>query len=147
MTYPANDKFIMKYTYDFARDGGAVSTISLTADINALEENIVVEEIQLQVKTGLASAGTPTVTLGNTGDPDGYFADIWALAQTDNAVINSGSVAGALIYDDTNDHRIHYRIDSTANNQDLVMDIGTAALTAGKIEVLMTCSAVVQAVS
>lgn len=147
MTYPANDKFIIKYTYDFARDGGAVSTISLTADINALEENIVIEEVQVQVKTALASGGSPTVTLGNTTDADGYLADFYALAGTANAVINSGSVAGDLIYDDVNDHRIHYRIDSTAANQDLVLDIGTAALTAGKMEILLTCSAVVQEVS
>lgn len=139
MGYPRNEEFFVKYDYDFAEQGGAVSTISLAADVNGLEENVIVKEVMVMVKTGLASGGTPTVTLGNTGDADGYMADIWALAQTDNAIINSGSVAGALIWDDTNDHAIHYRIDSTANNQDLVLDIGTAALTAGKLEIYLRC--------
>lgn len=140
MGYPRNEEFFVKYDYDFAKDGGAVSSIALNADVNGLEENVIVKDMFVIVKTALASGGTPTVTLGNTTDTDGYMADIWALAQADNAVINSGAVAGALIWDDTNDHAIHYRIDGTANNQNLVLAIGTAALTAGKMEIYLRCA-------
>lgn len=140
MGYPMNEEFIVKYEYDFAKDGGAISEIALRPDVNTLGEGVVVKEVMLVVQTALTSGGTPTVTLGNSTDPDGYLADIWALAQSDNAVINSGAVAGDLIWDDTNDHAIHYRIDDTADNQDLVLDVGTAALTAGKIDVFLKCA-------
>lgn len=139
MGYPRNEEFFVKYDYDFAAQGGAVSTISLAADVNGLEENVIVKDVYVIVKTALTSGGSATVTLGNTADPDGYLADIFALAGTDNAVINSGAVAGALIWDDTNDHGIHYRVTSAANTQDLVLDIGTAALTAGKLEIYLRC--------
>lgn len=140
MGYPSNDEFIVKYEYDFAKDGGAIGNIPMRADVNGLGEGVIVKEITLVVQTALDSAGTPTVTLGNSGDADGYMADIYGLAGSDNAVVNSGSVAGALIWDDTNDHAIHYRIDGTANNQDLVLAVGTAALTAGKIDVFIKCA-------
>lgn len=141
MGYPINEEFIIKYDYDFAKDGGAISSIPLRADVNALGEGVIVKEVMLVVQTALTSGGTPTVTLGNTTDVDGYMADIWALAEAaDNAVINSGAVAGALIWDDANDHAIHYRIDGTAANQNLLLTVGTAALTAGKIEVYLKCA-------
>lgn len=140
MGYPKNEEQTLFYEYDFARDGGAVSTISLTSKINALKEGVIVRGVEVRVKTALDSAGSPTVTLGNTGDADGYLADFYSLAGTAGNVINEGEVAGALIWDDTNDHKIHYRVDSTANNQDLVLDIGTAALTAGKLEIMLTIS-------
>lgn len=141
MGYPRNEDFKIKYDYDFASQGGAVSSISLSADVNALGEGVIVKRVMVVMKTAFTSAGTPTVTLGNTGDTDGYMADIYALgAASADAVINSGSVAGALIWDDTNDHEIWYRIDSTANNQDLVLTIGTAALTAGKMEIYLECA-------
>lgn len=140
MGYPLNEEFIIKYEYDFEKDGGAISEIALRPDINALGEGVVVKDITLVVQTALDSGGTPTVTLGNSTDPDGYMADIWALAQSDNAVVNAGAVAGALIWDDTNDHAIQYRIDGTAANQDLVLDVGTAPLTAGKIDIFLRCS-------
>ena len=139
MGYPRNEDFKLEYDYDFSTQGGAVSSITLSSDVNALEEGVIVKRVMVVVKTAFTSGGTPTVTLGNTGDTDGYMADIYALGTAGN-VINSGQVAGALIWDDTNDHEIWYPIDSTANNQNLVLTIGTAALTAGKLEIYLECS-------
>ena len=140
MGYPRNRGFLLKYDYDFASEGGAVSSISLTADTNSIEEGIIVKGLYVITKTALASGGSPTVTLGNTGDTDGYLADFYALAGTAGNVVNSSEVAGALIWDDTNDHPIYYPVDSTANNQDLVLTVGTAALTAGKLEIYLECA-------
>lgn len=140
MGYPRNEEFFVKYDYDFAKQGGAVSTISLTADVNGLEENVIVKDMFVIAKTALTSGGSATVTIGNTTDKDGYMADIFSLVGTDNAVVNAGAVSGALLWDDTNDHAIHYRINGTAANQDLVMDVGTAALTAGKLEIYLRCA-------
>lgn len=139
MSYPRNEDFFLKYDYDFAVDGGAVSSISLSPKINALAEGVIIKEVELRVIDAVTSGGTPTITLGNTGDVDGYMADVWALVQAAGAVVNGGEVAGDLIWDDTNDHSIFYRIDSTANNQDLILAVGTAALTAGKMEIILRC--------
>lgn len=140
MGYPRNEDFKVKYDYDFSVSGGAVSSITLSSDINSLGEGVIVKRVMVVTKTALASAGSPTVTLGNTGDTDGYLADFYALANAAGAVINSSEVAGALIWDDTNDHEVWYPIDSTANNQNLVLTIGTAALTAGKLEIYLECA-------
>lgn len=139
MTYPRNEEFFLRYDYDFAVNGGAVGNIPLSSNINGLKEGVVVREAFVIVKTALASGGAPSVTLGNTADVDGYLADFYSLASSAPAVVNSSSVAGDLIWDDTNDHVIHYRIGSASNVQDLVLAIGTAALTAGKLEIYLRC--------
>lgn len=135
MGYKKGERIRKEFTWSFSVDGGSVGTITLGADDfggDTFPEGFVVEKVGADVLTAVTSGGTPTVTLGNTGDPDGYMADIWAEIQAVGAV-RSGEVAGALVWDDTNDHEIDYYINSTANNQNLVMVIGTAALTAGKI--------------
>jgi hypothetical protein len=135
MTLQKGEEQVLKYTYDFAVLGGAVSAITLTAPVVPLEEGMIVRGVSVYTETALTSGGTPTLTLGNTGDVDGYMADIWAAANPVNSVVSEGEVAGALLWDDTNDHRLEYYIDSTANNQNLIMTVGTAALTAGKLSV------------
>lgn len=135
MGYAKGQLIRKEFTWNYAVDGGAVSTITLGADDfggDTLPEGFVVTKVGADVLTAVTSAGTPTVVLGNTGDPDGYMADIWAEIQAVGAV-RSGEVAGALIWDDTNDHEIDYYVNGTANNQNLILTIGTAALTAGKI--------------
>lgn len=139
MTFPRNEDFILEYEYDFSVDGGAVSSISLSPKVNAIANGIIIRDIEIVVKTALASGGAATVTLGNTGDTDGYLADFFALANAAENVIRVGEVAGALLWDDTNDHRLSYAVDSTANNQDLILAVGTAALTAGKLEIKIYC--------
>ena len=67
MGYPRNEEFFLKYEYDFAKDGGAVSTISLRPDVNALGENVIVKDLYLIVKTAVTSGGTPTITIGTSG--------------------------------------------------------------------------------
>lgn len=129
-----------EYLWDFAVDGGATGTIVLKSSDpngNLLDEGFVVEDVEIKTETALTSGGTPTVTFGNSGDTDGYLADVWALAQAANSMVRAGQVDGALVFDTTADAKKAYRIDSTANNQNLVMAIGTAALTAGKIRVVV----------
>jgi len=137
MGYPKNEEQELLYEYDFAKDGGEVGAISLRSIVNGLKEGFIVREIEVRTKVAVTSGGSATLTLGNTSDPDGYLADFASSVGTVGDVVNSGSVAGALIWDDTNDHAVHYRIGSAANVQDLVLTIGTAALTAGKLEILV----------
>lgn len=134
------EELAKEFVYDFAKDGGAVSTISMKAvDPNGdlLPEGFIVTDAMLFVETAITSGGTPTITFGNTSDVDGYFADVFALVGAANAVVRIGQVDGALMWDTTADAKKGYRISSVANTQDLVMAIGTAALTAGKIRIIV----------
>lgn len=133
------EKVSREYLYDFAVDGGAVSAISLSpVDPNGvLPEGFLVEKVTVVCETPLASGGTPTVTVGPSVDSDGYLVDIYALMGSAGAVVRNGEVAGALLWDDTNDHEITYRVGAAANTKDLVLQVGTAALTAGKLRVVV----------
>ena len=134
------EELAKEFVYDFAKDGGAVSTISMKAvDPNGdlLPEGFVVTDIMLKTETTITSGGTPTITFGNTSDVDGYFVDVFALAATAGAMVRVGQVDGALMWDSTADAKKAYLVSSVANTQDLVMAIGTAALTAGKIRIIV----------
>jgi hypothetical protein len=139
MTYPLGKEFEIKYTYDFSVDGGGTGALTLTPqpNFNGLAEGMIVREISVYTETALTSGGTPTITLGPTADPDGYMADFWSLGNAANSVVRPGEVAGVLLWDDTNDHRLDYRIGSAANTQDLLLTVGTAALTAGVMVITM----------
>ena len=138
MGFQIGKELEFKYEYDFAVSGGAVSEIALiNQGMNALESGLVIKDILVYFETTLAGTATPTVTLGNAGDPDGYMVDFFG-AGTAAAVINSGDRAGALVWDDTNDHAIYYKIDSAANAIPTIT-IGTQALTAGKFQVYFKC--------
>ena len=135
MTFPINEMQMLKYVYEFGVDA-ATGAVSLRQDPNPIAEGLVV--MGIQVRFVAAFTGATALTLGNTADPDGYLADFFAFNALD-AVVNSSAVAGDLIWDDTNDHPIHYRIGSAANVQDLVLTI-TGTATAGQLEVYLFCT-------
>lgn len=138
MGYQRGKEIEFKYEYDFSVSGGAVGNIALVAKGQALESGLIVKSFTVFVETALTSGGAATITMGNAGDPDGYMVDFFAAATPANAVLNVGDRAGALVWDDTNDHNIHYRIGSTADAIPTVT-VGTAALTAGKFQVYFIC--------
>lgn len=138
---PKGKKLVKEYVWDFAEDGGATGTIvlkSVSPGGDLLPEGFLVQGFSILTETLMTAAATGgTVTFGNTTDPDGYLADVWAVASGANSIVRIGEVAGALVWDDTNDHEISYRVNGTAANQNVVMDVGTAALTAGKVKVIV----------
>lgn len=134
MGYQKGKELDFHYEYDFSVSGGAVSSISLVnKGINGLEAGLVITDMHVSVDTTLAGTATPVVTLGNAGDTDGYYVDFFA-AGAAGAVLNRGKAAGALLWDDTNDAAIDYKIDSAANAIPK-LTIATQALTAGKFQV------------
>lgn len=141
MSFTTGQKFQVRYDYDFSKQGGAIGAITLAQVAgNVLNTNCRVIGASVLVSTTLTSGATPTLTLGPTSTPAGYFADIWAkLTGTAKAVL-AGNVAGALIWDDTNDVAIPFLPALTAD-QDLKLTIGTAALTGGKFSVFLECIA------
>lgn len=134
MGFQKGKELEFKYEYDFAVSGGAVSSIALVnKGMNALEAGLVITDFHISMETTLASGGSATCTLGDAGDPDGYYVDFFA-AGAAGAVLNRGKAAGANVWDDTNDAAIDYKIASAANAIPKLA-IGTAALTAGKFQV------------
>ena len=134
------EELAKEFVYDFAKDGGAIGSISMKAvDPNGdlLPEGFVMTDAMLFVETAITSGGTPTITFVNTSDVDGYFADVFALVGAANAIVRVGQVDGALMWDSTADAKKGYRISSVANTQDMIMAIGTATLLTGKIRVIV----------
>lgn len=141
MPFQKDKDFLLKYVYDFSKDGGAVSTISLRPYVAgvALAEGVIIKGMSLWTESALTSAGTPTITFGNSSDVDGFAVDVWALANAANSTVGAGQVDGALLWDSTADAPKEYRVGSAANTQDVVMAVGTAALTAGKLVLYLHC--------
>jgi hypothetical protein len=122
------------YEYDFAVSGGAQAEIPLVnKGFNNLAAGLVIKDFTVVVETALGSSGTPTITLGHTTDPDGYMVDFYGAAGA-GAVLNRGDRAGSLVWDDTNDHPIYFKIDTSGNAVPSVT-IGTADVTSGKFKV------------
>lgn len=115
------DLKVLKFTWDFSVNGGAVGAIEL----GSLPENYVITKGTYVVKT--APVGGGTIVIGQTGgDTDGFNTDMDAYAV--NAV---GNLKGALIWDSTDKHMIPYY---TNSNQLVSILVATTAYTAGKIE-------------
>ena len=136
--YIKGEKQSKEFLYDFAVQGGATGDIELNGcDPNgdSLPEGFIIEQVMIKTDTAFASTGSPTLTVGNGADRDGFLADTYAGASAANSVVRSGEVAGALLWDDTNDHEINYRVGST--NQGVSISIGTAPVTAGKLRVIV----------
>lgn len=137
--YKKNEKLMKEFVYDFSVLGGATGTINLTSvDPNSdlLPEGFVIDSISVHTSTAITSGGTPTITIGNGADADGYFVDVFASASAANSSFGLGQLAGALVWDDTNDVAKKYRITSSSTTQDVSIVVGTAAITAGKFSVL-----------
>lgn len=135
MGYQKFEPLQFVYEYDFAVSGGAQGNIDLKKVFNnGLSVDTVITGFTMYVETTLASGGTPTITLGNSADRDGYAVDFYAAAAA-GAVIRAGEQAGALLWDDTNDHEINYKPASAAAAVPSIT-IATADLTAGKFKVV-----------
>ncbi len=138
MTIRKNEFLKKEYLYDYSVDGGATGAITMRAtdpNGNGLPEGFIVSKAVAIVETAITPTGA-SVTFGNSGTAAGYMADIVA-GYNAGGVVRSGEVAGSLLFDDTNDHEIDYKVSSVANTQDVVMTIGTSALTAGKIRFIV----------
>jgi hypothetical protein len=138
MGYEKGKEFKIEYVYDFSVDGGAVGAITLTpknvSGATLLEEGLIVTGVNVDILTAFAGTATPTVTLGNTADADGYLQNFYGSAGAVGSIRN-GPIIGDLLWDNTNDCELVYRITSSAGTQNMLFTIGTQALTAGKCRI------------
>jgi len=135
-----SERIIKEFVYDFSKDAGTIGTQSLKAvgpNGNTFDEGLLIVDLFVVVEAAVTSAGTPTVTIGNTSSSTGYMADIFSKVGAINSTVRSGEVDGSFIWDTTNDSAKAYRIGSAANVQDLTLSIGTAALTAGRLRFII----------
>lgn len=140
MGFQKNKDLEFVYEYDFDVDGGAAGAIALRPTGNAMLSGLYVRQIDIVIETAFDdAANSATCTLGPTGgDADGYFADFMTLAETVDTVIRTGEVAGDLMWDDTNDHEINYRLSSDALAVPS-MTVAVEALTQGKAKFIFKC--------
>ncbi len=129
-----NQMHMQQYLYDFAVDGGLVSTIDLSAKANhdPLPVGAVVSGVSVYAETAVTSGGAPTIDIGNGDDVDGYIDGMTPALLAVDLVVTSGALPGVLLWDDTNDHEIHLFIDDATTGK-VQLTIVTAALTAGKL--------------
>jgi hypothetical protein len=112
---------LVRKTWEFAVDGGAVGTVELFE----ADGDVVLTHFHAYVKTTCTSGGSATVALGITGTTDLFVNTTeGAVANlTANAVLKPNALAD-----------LPTRL---ASGSKVLMTIGTAALTAGKIEVVV----------
>jgi len=127
-----------QYVYDVSEDGGAQGAFDLSAKARKepLPLGAVIAEIVALVQVAFTSGGAGTLEWGNGSDADGYSGVAHALAAlTLNASLNGYDNAAALLWDDTNDHKLHPVVSDVASGQ-VVASVGAADMTAGKLAVM-----------
>jgi hypothetical protein len=115
-----NLRHTQEFVWDFAVDGGGTGAI----DLGDLPLGAVVVNAVGVVETACTSGGSATVILGTTDDDNGFIASV-AVAALGANTTHGNSVATN--QPKTNDDA----------SRDVVMTIGTAALTAGKIRFIL----------
>ena len=134
MSRIGNKSHMQKYVYDFAEDGGAAGAIDLSAKSNSapLPDNALIKEVYYFVEEAVEGSSS-TLSWGNTTDADGYSGTAIGEASLGaDAVGNAAGGGAALLWDNTNDHIIPFLCNSAAD-RDFNVTIGTADLTAGKV--------------
>lgn len=113
-----NDVEVVRIVYDFAVDAGAVGAL----DLLTVDGDAVVRLKHLAVKTACTSGGSATVAVGVTGATTAFVdATEGAVANlTANAIIDGASAPKYV-----------------ADGNKVLLTIGTAALTAGKLEAVL----------
>lgn len=141
MSLRKNEYLKKEYLLDVAVDTGATAARVITLRAtdpngNALPEGFVVSKCSAIVETALSPTGGE-LTFGTTDDPNGFLDNIRAAYNAEDSIVRSGEVAGALLWDDTNDHEIDYLVPSTAGDQTVVAEVGTTGLSAGKVRFIL----------
>jgi len=118
----SNERQIVKLTYNFANDAGAFADV---VKVGTTEGKILVLDSAVHVETACTSAGSATVIVGVAGgDVDAFLA------------IGSGAVAS--LVDDYAAQAAAGQGIVLASGAAIHLDIATADLTAGKINVILS---------
>ena len=130
-----NEKVVERVVYDFAVDGGATGALTRFTAGSA----VVVTDFYAVVKTTCTSGGSATVIAGVTGDTDAFVTTTTGAVAglTANAVLQP-----VVVLSEGTPNTIAFPLPRRMAADDvLTMTIGTAALTAGKIEFVLEYTA------
>ena len=117
-----NDRVhVAEYEYDFAKDGGATGAYSLSSKTgkSSLPSGAIVKQVLVVGQTALVGSSA-SAKIGTTGSSTVYKAQVTATLYTASAVFSYSTPFNA-----------------NANNRDVIMTVNGAALTAGKLKVLV----------
>jgi hypothetical protein len=118
----SNERQTVKLTYNFTNDAGAFADV---VKIGTTEGKILVLDSAVHVETTCTSAGSATVIVGVAGGDTDAFMDLTSGAVaslTDDSVAQETTGQGIVL----------------ASGAAIHLDIGTADLTAGKINVILS---------
>lgn len=123
-----------EYVWDFAVDGGAVSTIPLWSKASKAKIPVgaLILGTCLKVVTGVTTSAAGTLSFGTVTDIDGFHDGIAAATLADDYAVSHEESKSALLWDDTNDCSKALPV-AAANDGAIVAQIETGALTAGKV--------------
>ena len=109
--------------YDFAQDTGGTSDTFRMAEVKG---KILISLGLLHVETAVTSAGSATITMGaETADADAFAAAVGKATLVDDYAVKTA--AGQLLV-----------VDGASATDYISMTVGTAALTAGKIDLFLS---------
>lgn len=135
---------VAQYTYDFDVDGGALGVIDLSAKAgkSPLPVGAIVTDVTLVAQTAVTSGGSARLYVQYSdavNQGEWYNFGTPALLVADAALGPETSGADTVIYDQANDHRDAFKVKTAAEGK-VQVDIAVAALTAGKVDILITYS-------
>lgn len=113
-----NETVYLRAKYKFSQDGGATGNLDLLEAAEAL----IVEVAEMVVKKACTSGGSATVGVGKSSDAGGLVAATAVASLTLGAVIFNGARDASF---------------SVAAGEKIQLNIATAALTDGEIDVLL----------
>ncbi len=119
----SNERGQVKLTYDFDDDTGGTSDTFRMAAINS---KILIVEAVIHVETAVTSAGAATVTLGaETADANAFLDGVGKATLVDDYAIDTAAGQSLVV-------------DGASATDYISLTVGTAALTAGRINVWMS---------
>ena len=129
-----NQYNVQEYLYDFAVDGGAVSTINLSAKKgkNPLPVGAIVKSVTARVITAPLSTGSATISWGHN-TVTAYSGTAVAIASLGIDTLHNGERGGGLLWDDTNDSSLEVLVTDVTTTGLFNVAIAAEVLTAGKI--------------
>lgn len=120
MPSPKNEPFIKRVVYDFSVHAGAVGAITLDSQ---LPDGLIIQRVTANVQKAVVGGSGATIALGNQTTATAYLAATGKASFTPaDAVVGATLVAAPV------------KIRKAASTDQVVMTIGTAALTDGVIE-------------
>lgn len=114
-----NESLLVRKVYDFTKDGGSIAVF----DLMKMNAAMVIEESYVNVKVAVLSGGAPTVQIGiKGGDTDALMVATVKANLLINTTID-GAAASKRLY--------------VAKDAVISLEVKVAALTAGKIELVL----------